>query len=302
MKSMRVVALSLLMVLIVACQSRETAPAPQDDAITLMASNYPVYYLADRLAPDGLKVEYPVPANIDPAFWEPTPDDIQALQSADLILLNGASYEKWREWVSLPESRVVETANSFRDEWIIAMDATAHSHGPGAEHTHGEVDFNTWLNPRHATRQAEAIAEAMQRLVPDEAATIAQNLHRLSAELEHLDKLLASTAAAIGDAPIIASHPVYDYLAQRYELNLRSVHWEPDLAPSPMGWTEFEQLLDAHPAKVMLWELAPLEETAAQLRERGITPIVFETAGNTPESGDYLQIMQANAERLKNEF
>ena len=34
-------------------------------------------------------------ANIDPAFWQPTADEIARMQRADLILRNGAGYAKW---------------------------------------------------------------------------------------------------------------------------------------------------------------------------------------------------------------
>ena len=40
---------------------------------------------------DLIDVTYPGPADEDPAFWQPGAEEIAAYQSADLILLNGAT-------------------------------------------------------------------------------------------------------------------------------------------------------------------------------------------------------------------
>jgi hypothetical protein len=72
--------------------------------------------------------------------------------------------------------------------------------------------------------------------------------------------------------------------------------------PTEEQWEELDTLLKDHPATVMLWEREPMEETARLLAERGITPVVFETAGNRPESGDFFEAMTANGRRLKSAF
>ena len=59
-------------------------------------------------------------------------------------------------------------------------------------------------------------------------------------------------------------------------------------------------LLSRHPATIMLWEGEPLAETAARLRELGIDPVVFDPTANRPDEGDYLTVMEANVDRLRN--
>jgi zinc transport system substrate-binding protein len=279
-----------------------TGVASSSSDWTVVTTNFPMYAFATALAPEGVKVSFPVPAEIDPAFWEPEAEDIARMQKAKLLILNGATYEKWRMWASLPEDRVAETAEGFRDRWIRREGAVTHSHGPGGEHAHGEVDFTTWLNLRLAIQQAEAIAEAMSQRLPGQREEIFARLDALKEKLAALDRKWMEVAEPLRGKPLVASHPVYDYFAQRTGLSIRSVHWEPEEPPSEEQWTELDTLLEGHPAKVMLWEGEPLEETARLLAERGITPVVFETAGNRPESGDFFSAMNANAERLKRAF
>ena len=103
----------------------------------------------------------------------------------------------------------------------------------------------------------------------------------------------------LGDVPLLGSHPVYQYLARRYGLNLQSVHFEPDENPDEETWADLERLHDAHPAATMLWEAEPLPEIAERLRALGIESIVFDPAGNRPASGDFLEVMTANAANLE---
>ncbi len=61
----------------------------------IVAVNSPLYYFAQRLVGGEVEVRLPVPADVDPAQWQPTLDDLQQLQGAELVLLNGARYSPW---------------------------------------------------------------------------------------------------------------------------------------------------------------------------------------------------------------
>ena len=115
----------------------------------------------------------------------------------------------------------------------------------------------------------------------------------------------AAFAAAVANdskRPLVGSHPVYQYLARRYSLNLLSVHWEPDELPSEQAMRELRELLETHPAKWMLWEGEPLAETVRALAELGIESVVFDPCGNVPDAGDYLSVMRRNAANLARAF
>ena len=102
--------------------------------------------------------------------------------------------------------------------------------------------------------------------------------------------------------PFVASHPVYDYFARRYGLNIQSVLWEPEEFPSIEQWARLEGLLRAHPAKWMIWEGAPRPDAVQRLQAMGIGSVVFDTCGNVPEGGDFMTIMRANVGNLRRAF
>ena len=268
------------------------------EPLVVYTVNYPLAFFAERIGGDLVEVVFPAPADEDPAYWAPDAETIAAYQGADLILLKGAGYAKWVERATLPATRLVDTSAAFADQLIPLEKKVTHSHGPGGEHEHTGWAFTTWLDPTLASQQAQAVAAALVELRPEHEVEINERLAALEQELITLDSRLRVAAEAVGNAPLVFSHPVYQYLIRRYSLNGVEVHWEPDEAPDGHAWDHLEELLESHPAKWMLWEGEPLKETVADLAEIGVESVVFDPCGNRPDEGDYLTVMTANADAL----
>ena len=257
--------------------------------------NYPLAYFAERIGGDAVGVRFPGPEDVDPAFWKPDPEIIAGYQSADLILRNGAGYARWMAQASLPRRKLIDTSRSFRDAYLPGEANPVHQHGPAGEHTHGQIAFTTWLDPQQAIAQVRAIEVAFTSRLSEEAAGFARRADALVIELEGLDCELAAALGELADEPLLASHPVYPYLARRYGLDLRSVTWEPEMDPGEAGWRALDVLLAEGAARWMLWEASPTEAIRQKLEARGIVVIVFDVASNRPAEGDYVSIMTANA-------
>ena len=241
----------------------------------------------------------PVPADEDPAIWNPTAEEISAFQGADIILLNGAGYAGWTEKASLPRSKLVNTSEGAADRYIEADETLVHAHGPEGEHEHGAMAFTTWLDPTLAIEQARSIRDALVEFGPEMGSRFDAAYRELETELEELDRELMAAAAALEGTPLLGSHPVYQYLASRYGLDLWSVHFEPDEPPSESGWRELREMQQERSASLMLWEAEPLPATRDRLeREFGISSIVFSPCANAPDVDDYMHIMRSNAQRL----
>jgi zinc transport system substrate-binding protein len=278
------------------------AAVPQSGKPQVYTANYPLKYFAERLGGSAINVLFPAPADEDPAFWNPDDETIAKYQAANLILMNGASYSKWVDNTTLPDDKVVNTSSAFSKDFIEIQDATTHSHGPGGEHSHSGTAFTTWLDPQQAILQAQEVSTALQALLPAEAKSVQQRFEELKKELETLDNRLLAVSKRIGSAPLVASHPVYQYLARRYSLNLRSVHWEPETVPNNKEMENLVRLLSGHPAKWMIWEGTPAARSVDRLAIVGIQSLVFDPCGNTPESGDFMTVMNANVEALEKAF
>jgi zinc transport system substrate-binding protein len=269
---------------------------------TVLVVNYPLQYFAERIGGEFVDVEFPAPRDVDPAFWMPDPQTVAEYQKATLILLNGADYAKWVGRVTLPQAKLVDTSNAFPDRFLTMERVTTHAHGPGGEHAHAGTAFTTWIDPSQAAQQAQAIKAAFVKAAPGPADELTTNYESLVRDLRALDNAFASLTEGHSDLALVASHPVYDYFARRYGLNLKSVLWEPDSAPSNRDWATLVKLLQNHPAQWMIWEGEPLPESVARLEEMGIRSVVFDPCGNRPDDGDFLTVMKDNATRLQRVF
>jgi len=150
-----------------------------------------------------------------------------------------------------------------------------------------------------ATLQAQTIAAAIAIERPEQESEIQRRMEGLRGDLLDIDSRLQVAAEALGEEPLLFSHPVNQYLINRYGLNGVEIHWEPDQTPDGHAWDHLEELLNSHAAKWMVWEGGPLEATVRDLAERGIGSIVFDPCGNRPDEGDYLSVMAANAVALE---
>lgn len=291
----------LLAAVVTSCGEKS---APSESAVSgkplVHAVNYPLAYFAERIGGDLVDLRYlPGENDGDPAFWEPGEDDIAAMQAADLILLNGATYEKWRDKVSLPEAPLVDTSKDFAGEYIATEDGVTHSHGADGEHSHGGTAFTTWMDLQQAIWQAEAVRDALIDRLPDEKAVLEANFEGLATDLDQLHAEFRALGTAIEGQALVASHPVYQYFARRYGLKIEAVLWEPETVPDTASLDELKAILAEHPAKWMIWEGEPAEESVRLLGELGVQSVVVDPCGNRPDGGDWLSVMRQNVENLR---
>ena len=276
-----------------------TAEKETTEKLVVATVNYPLAYFAKRIGGDLVDVLFPAPPDQDPAYWSPDAEVIASYQNADVILLNGAGYAKWVARATLPSSRLVDTSAEFADRFIRLEGAITHSHGPEGAHVHAGWASTTWLDPRQAIEQAAAASRAMisDRRVYEPIFN--ERFTALEADLHLLDLQLTAATGSLGHTPLLFSHPVYQYLIRRYELNAVEVHWEPDEAPDGEAWTEIEAILMRHRAQWMVWERQPLDDTVAGLAALGVGSVVFDPCGNRPQEGDYLTVMHDNVAALE---
>lgn len=290
------VSILALLSLVTACGRSE--PEPQSTAGLapyVVAVNSPLAYFARRLLGGTAEVVMPAPAGSDPAQWRPKIDDIQRLQGAELVLLNGAGYSPWLTQVSLSDSRIVVTSEAARERWIALENQVTHSHGPQGDHAHGTLAFTTWMDISLATVQAESVSLALQQQFPDQADNIAGRAATLLKELDDLDKDYSRITSQLADRQLIYSHPVYQYFEARYGLPGLSLHWEPNAMPTDSQWRSLAENLGSN--AVFVWESTPDTTIAARMRELGVQQLTLDPGGNIGAK-DWLALQRSNLQAL----
>lgn len=263
----------------------------------IVVSNYPLFYFTVRLVPE-VDVQFPAEDSDDPSYWKPNIDDISIMQNADLIILNGAGYEKWLSTISVPTTKIINSLKGLDEQLIKIDDKVTHSHGLEGEHEHSETAFTTWLDFKLCIKQAEVIKDGLILLIPSNIEEIEQNFLSLKSDLVSIDTKMQETASNLKDKILYASHPVYQYLSKAYHLNIISEHFEPDEMLSEKMWNGLSNKLENAPSDIMLWEDKPLPEIEKKLNALGVRIAVFNPCANKPETGDFLSVMNSNIEGL----
>jgi len=290
------------LILIITCPFLVINSSMAEEPLTVFVVNYPMQYFAERIGGEHVNVVFPAPADADPAYWMPDRPTIANFQHADLILLNGAGYARWINKVTLPRFRIVNTSAGFKDRYIEAAEVITHTHGSEGDHAHEALAFTTWIDFSLAVEHARAITAALNRKRPALRDIFEKNYALLEKDLMMLDGAIKRIVSKDRTRPLVVSHPVYEYFAKRYGLNIQSVHWEPNDTLTNTQIRELKSILKEHSAKWMIWEGATMKQSVESLKEIGVDSLVFNPCGNTPDQGDFLSVMRQNVENLKAAF
>lgn len=283
-----------------------TTPAPPTRAKPeVWTTFYPTTWMTRRIAGDLVEVRCPLPDDEDPIFWQPDTQALEGYQAADLVVINGAEFEKWVATASLPTAWLVDSAKALEPDFVRFEGVPKHSHGPGAAHTHEGIDGHTWLDPKNALVQAQAIHRGLRRLLPAKQAELDRGLAALAQDLNGLDAELKRLGSLPEGRHLYASHPAYNYLAKRYGWRVANLDLDPETMPTDEVFAAVKAKLAAQSGTHLLWEAQPQAEIAARFeRELGLVSLVVEPC-ETPASvppRDYLERWKINLSNLARAF
>jgi zinc transport system substrate-binding protein len=305
------------LVLILACwnmgcgqRDRGDAQAERTQRATphIAVTSQPLLQMTQAVVGDAATVALVVPVNTLSRDWSPTADDARIMQRASLILISGAGYEPWRDRVSLPGSRLHDTAAGYYNRLIRIPDAVTHQHGPDGPHSHPGTVWATWLDPELCAAQLHQVGLHCGRLMPERRQKFEEAKARLSAEINTLNSTINSLKIAIGDesVSVFSDAPHYQYLIERLGWKLHYFHWAGHETLSEAERRELRDTFDAHPddtRRIFLMDSRRSAETEAFVRESGGVVVkidLCESAG--PESAPFPARLKSNLLRLLEEI
>jgi zinc/manganese transport system substrate-binding protein len=170
--------------------------------LTVVATTPEVADFTRVIGGDRVRVTQIIKPNVDPHDYEPTPADIQAIATAELIAKNGVGLE----------------------EWLDPTVAAAGFSGTVVDTSAGvavrDRDPHIWHDPLNAKLMVRTIEAAFTRADPDGAGTYRRNLAGYSAQLDQLDR---DNRAAFDRLPperrkLVTNHDAFGYYVDRYRL------------------------------------------------------------------------------------
>ena len=266
--------------------------------LLVYTSNYPLNFFAERIGGVKIDLRYPMKSTAKPATWTPDANTVAEMQGADLILLNGATYENWLMTVSLPDSLLVDTSMGYVTRLLPSGETFTHSHGEEGDHSHEGVAWATWMDLSLAIQQAERVKNAFIQRRPQERDFFETNFKALADTLSTLDSEFKDATRMDPRPTPVYSHPVYTYFQKADGLTGPSLDWEPESPLTQDMLHEIDHLKKEKGINAIVWERPPLEASIDQLAEKGIQSVVIQPLENTPDAGDFIGHMRENLKAL----
>ncbi len=199
-------------VVIAFAMNNNDAPAATNETSTkkikVIASFFPLYEFSSKVGGDRAEISTMVPPGIEPHDWEPTPRQIEDARAADMLVYNGAGFEKWAETID----------GKFTVNTSEGIDLMA------GEEEHSAFDPHIWLDPMLAKYQVEKIREGFVKTDSANADYYNANAAKFTSELDSLDSFIKSGLSSCEKTDFIAFHNAFSYFANRYGLEQHSVH------------------------------------------------------------------------------
>lgn len=297
----RLLAVLLTLLTVAACggspNSSATAPINAYQVITTTSI---FADLAKMALGDAAHIESIIPAGADVHTFEPSPSDVEKIQSADLIIANGLGLDGWI-------GSLIEAAGKGEADTLLLGEGLDQESGwvylSNAE-TPGTFDPHIWLDPKGAALYVQRIADHVSRNAPDLAQRIAATSADGVAKINAIDADLTVDFAAIDpdQRKIVTMHDAFGYFARAYEIEIVGVAVaSPGQDPSAQ---EIRALIDAIrsagvtalfsevqlPSKV-------LDQIAAETGATVLQDLYSDALGASP-ADSYLGVMRTNADAI----
>lgn len=267
--------------------ARQSAP-PEGNKLRVTTSFYPLYFFAKEIGADRATVINITPAGAEPHDYEPTTQDIGAIEKSSILIINGNKFEPWAEKIK----------NDLKNKNITIVE--------GMEALADQQDPHVWLDPTGAKQEVQIIAQAFEKKDPANARYYASNAIRLMEKLDALHLEFQKGLSSCQQKNIVTSHAAFGLLASRYNMKQIPIAGiSPDSEPSPKKLAEIADLAKANSINYIFFEelISPrLAETLA--REIGAQTLVLHPIeGLTPEElslgYDYFFLQRENLANLK---
>lgn len=281
---------------------------PSATLADVVASFYPIEFLARRIAGDDATVAVVVDAGTEPHDYEPTPADVVTVSGAKVVLLQGASFEGWLETVraKAPDAAYVVTTDGLPlragGEVHAGHDGEGHADEEEEDAADAPKDPHTWLDPVLFARQAQVVEDAMSAAMPEHAASFAERGEALRRDLEDLHRAYEAGLADCDLRVVVTAHAAFGYMAERYRFEMVAVSLDPDAEPTPERLRSVVDEVRARNVTVVYFEeLASARVADAIARETGATTRVLSPIEGIPpgEDADYLTKMRDDLAALR---
>ncbi len=179
----------------------------------IAATTLPVYEFSTALCEGtGITVSRLVTENVSCLHdYAVQVDQMQAVESAEAVIINGAGLEDFLDDVLISANCVIDTSAGM---------GLSCGHHHEAEGHHHEHDPHIWLSPEKAKEMCQNIASKLSALYPQCADIFAMNLNALVEKLDALQAYGKQQLRNLHCRQLITFHDGFSYFAESFDLHI----------------------------------------------------------------------------------
>ncbi|OLT54008.1 metal ABC transporter substrate-binding protein [Cellulosimicrobium sp. CUA-896] len=302
--------------LVVAGCSSGDAAGEDDARLDVLASFYPLQYVAEQVGGEHVEVANLTPPAAEPHDLELAPAQVREIGEADLVVYLSGFQNAVDEGVEQREpAHVVDAAGpaglEAHPDGAGHEGESAQEHAEHAEeehdedgdddHEHGAADPHFWLDPTRLAAVGDAVADELSAVDPDHAEKYRANAEALTADLDALDAEYAEALAPCAGATLVTSHEAFGYLAERYDLHQVGISGiDPEAEPSPARLREVRDVVQGQGVTTLFFEtLVSPKVTQTLADDLGVDAAVLDPLEGLAEGAtDYREVMESNLDAL----
>ncbi|VTR78840.1 High-affinity zinc uptake system binding-protein ZnuA [Cellulomonas hominis] len=281
--------------------------AGSGEGVTVLASFYPLQYVAQQVGGDLVDVQSLTPPGAEPHDLELSPAQVDEVGRADLVVYLAEFQPSVDDAVAAnPPAHVVDAA---QDTELHAAEhaedgehADEEEHADEDEHGHGSLDPHFWLDPTRLPAVADDVAAQLSEIDPDHADEYAAGAEAFAQQMADLDARYVAGLATCESRSIVTTHEAFSYLAERYDLEQVGISGvDPEGEPSPARLAEVGQVVRDEGVSTIFFETLASPKVAETLAaELGVdTAVLDPLEGLTDDTQDYVSVAEANLETLR---
>ena len=297
----------------------------QDDGrISVVTTIFPQYDFVRQIAGENVELKMLLKPGEETHSYEPTPQDIIAIQNSDIFIYVGGENNAWVEDIleSMPEADMrtlkhMDCVDTVEEEHVEGMqEQPGHSHEEEEshedeteeEHSVHEIDEHVWTSPVNASAIVDKIKELLVQADPENRQIYEENAEAYEAELAELDAEFRDVVDNAGRRLVVFGDRFpFRYFADEYGLDYYAAFpgCASDTEPSAatMAFLINKVKEEEIPA-VLKMELSNENIANAIAEATGTEVRTFYSCHNLTaeefEDGEtYLSMMQKNVETLK---
>jgi zinc transport system substrate-binding protein len=182
-----------------------TALTQSTSRLNIVASFYPILEFVKQVGGDRVTVTSLIPVGVEPHDFEPTIQQIQNAESADIVFFNGLGFES-------------ASLNKINNDNLIDTSLRTNITKTG-----NAIDPHIWLDPILVKNQVSNIENALITRDPANKEYYQNNAANFTRALDSLDAHIRATLQNCDKKDFIAFHDAFSYFANRYGLNQHSI-------------------------------------------------------------------------------